>query len=233
MKALEAAAEEDGAAARSTPLNTTSRTPSPRSSGGWPSAVFEQTPLLDAGPAPPDYSQATAYRTFTQPDLYRRRGHGEPVVHAAEDDSDELDSAFLSDSRKSTSRYVRRNWRQVCLMNLAIYSLVVTVTLILRQVASQNKPPPDVHGLSPTYPDHPSYNDRDAAIYPQRNERFHKNISECLFSSYLLRRFVVVLARMSARELIMKHFAINQTALYYNGNCCYQGTRRINEAGPT
>lgn len=186
MKALEAAAEADSTATLPTASNTTiSPALSFRGSGGWPRAVFEHTPILDAGPAPPDYSQATVYRTFTQSDAYRRRGREEPVLRAAEDDSNEPDLAFLSDSRKGSGKYIRRNWSQICLLNLAMYSLVVAVTLILRHIATRTeKPSPSTRGLSPSYPDHPSYTMR-----PERNERFHKNTSECSFDSFLRRGY--------------------------------------------
>ena len=177
MKALEAAEEYNNT--RPDTSDATSRSSTPRSSRGWPDPIYEHTPLLDAGPAPPDYSQATAYRTFAQPNPYRRRGHEQPEEPAAEDDGDELESAFKAASQKKLKKYVRQNWRQVCLLNLAIYSLLVTLILGIKYVLTW-RGSSSIRDMGIKYPEHASL------LFPDKSAEFHRNTPECSFDHYFM-----------------------------------------------
>ena len=183
-KALEAAEEAQGAEVPT--LSTTPTRPSStRSIGGWSGVDYERTPLLDAGPAPPDYSQATAYRTFAQPGAFRRRGHDASSTLISEDGRNGLDSTSKASSREKLRKFVHNNWKLLCLLNLAIFALLATSVLIIRQITSGLAS--NIH--SPYYPEHPEYANSAAFQYPEKQAQYHMSTSECAFNDYFLRGY--------------------------------------------
>ena len=108
-KAIEAA---QGSAL--TPLNR-SRAPSLAPSSIWPHYNPERTPLLDAGPAPPDYAQATAWRSLLPTHRARAGSQSAPSI-----------LSFSADGKFNVRKLVKKRWKPFVLLNLIVYCLVIT-----------------------------------------------------------------------------------------------------------
>lgn len=131
--------------------------------------------ILDAGPAPPDYNQATAHRNAAQ-----TRPADEESLYAASERNPPRNGSLPAPKPQSIRRFLRQHWKRICLLNLLLYSLLATVLLCVGLVLSRKttfRQSDVVQRLDIFPPDHPLNN-------RFHQERFHKNTTECVFTSF-------------------------------------------------
>lgn len=95
-----------------------SRAPSLAPSSIWPSYEPERRPLLDGGPAPPDYSQATAWRSSNAARAARPFSPSPSFMSTA------------SGKKRNWKRAIRRRWMSFCLLHVLVYCAIITGILI-------------------------------------------------------------------------------------------------------
>lgn len=125
--------------------------------------------------APPDYAQATAQ----QSPVHSQPGDEESLF-LAEDGSATLNLFSHTQKSMGVKRLLRRHWKRLCLLNLAIYCILTTIILIaglvaLRKALFQPENPPVKFDNFP--PDHP-LNQRSSP------ETFHQSTPQCQFDTY-------------------------------------------------
>ena len=164
-KAIEAA--EEGIAGPAIAESATSPFFSP---GRAPVADWadEQTPLLDAGPAPPDYAAATAWRMT--PSTNDPSSHEQPLVGSSEDASWQDFLPRIAE-KKRWKKVMRRCGLAACLIVFIALCVTTVLIVVLRYQDSASKRP-ESH-----YPDNPWQ-------YLEQPEKFHTSTEECNFDSY-------------------------------------------------
>ena len=131
-------------------------------------AADERQALLDAGPPPPDYAQATARQEPVT------SGPGdEESLHVAQEDISSADLSHHTWKSHHWKGSVNRRWKSVCLLSLGIYCVLTIMIFVFRSTLLRS--PTTRLSLFP--PDHPSSNHG-------RPQNFHKRTKQCHFDSY-------------------------------------------------
>lgn len=126
----------------------------------------ERQVLLDAGPAPPDYAQATAQRSPPRSLV----ADEESLIHVRDDD----DLPITPPKWKGARRFFRQHWNKICLLNLAIYCILTTIVLLTIIVLRAKE-------RTLTFKNFPAEHPVNNFWHP---EQFHRDDNRCRFTSH-------------------------------------------------